>query len=156
MTVAAASGVIALRNPVSAAMALVGSFFGLAGLYVLLLAHTIAVLQILVYTGAIMVLFLFVIMLLNVGEMKPSPIRVSPGQVLGGLGTVGLLALLARVMATLPGLPGPDRLRDVTHFGGLKELGMVLYTTYLLPFEAVSLLLLVAIVGAVVVAKSRI
>jgi NADH-quinone oxidoreductase subunit J len=159
LTVGSAAGVVSLRNTVSAAMALVATFFGLAGLYVLLLAHTIAVLQVLVYAGAIMVLFLFVIMLLNMPEVPRTEAAMGAGQVLGGLGAVGLLAALSHVMFHLPSQAGPDRLSDTTkllHFGTLKELGGLLYTTYLLPFEAVSLLLLVAMVGAVVVAKSRI
>ena len=159
LTVLSAAGVVALRNTVSAAMSLVATFFGLAGLYVLLFAHTIAILQVLVYAGAIMVLFLFVIMLLNVTDLKPSTQGLGIGQVMGAVGTVGLLGALSYVMVHLPSIPGTDPLSDpnrLAHFGTLRDLGMQLYTSFLLPFEAVSLLLLVAIVGAVVVAKSRI
>ena len=76
-TILAAGGVIVLRNPVASAMSLVASFFFLAGIYVLLWAHTIAVIQVLVYAGAIMVLFLFVIMLLNVQRERAAVTRVS-------------------------------------------------------------------------------
>jgi NADH-quinone oxidoreductase subunit J len=156
--VVSAAGVVALRNAVSAAMALVATFFALAGIYVLLWAHTIAVLQVLVYAGAIMVLFLFVIMLLNLTELRAAPSGFSVGRLLGGLGTAGLLAALAHVIFHLQ-----STVRDpLSHpanragFGTLVALGNLLYTRYLLPFEAVSLLLLVAMLGAVVVAKSRI
>ena len=78
LTVVAAAGVIAARSPIYSAMSLVGTFFSLAAIYALLLAHTIAVLQVLVYAGAIMVLFLFVIMLLSLGEsVGPAKVRNS-------------------------------------------------------------------------------
>lgn len=154
-TVGAAVMVIGARSPISSAMSLVAAFFFLAGIYVLLWAHTIAVLQVLVYAGAIMVLFLFVIMLLSLSEPEP---RASWTffRVLGGLGTLGLFGVLYRVLGKLSAptaLMGGERLAQ---FGTLKRLGELLYTQYLFPFEAVSLLLLVAIVGAVVVAKPRI
>jgi NADH-quinone oxidoreductase subunit J len=151
-----AGSVILSRNPISSAMGLVATFFFLAGLYVLLLAHTIAVLQVLVYTGAIMVLFLFVIMLLNLGEVRTERGSITLGKVAGALAAVGLFALLALVLTRVPagaaGLPAAQ----LAQFGTLGALGRILYTQWLLPFEAVSLLLLVAIVGAVVVAKARI
>lgn len=156
-TIGAAFGVIFLRNPVASAMSLVASFFFLAGIYVLLWAHTIAVLQVLVYAGAIMVLFLFVIMLLSLTDTGPIA-QLSPSRVAGGAATVALFASLALVFRKLPqettvAWLSPERLQS---FGTIKQLGAVLYTNWLFPFEAVSLLLLVAIVGAVVVAKSRI
>jgi NADH-quinone oxidoreductase subunit J len=157
ITVVSAVGVVALRNAVSAAMSLVATFFALAGVYVLLLAHTIAVLQVLVYAGAIMVLFLFVIMLLNLTDLGAPATGFSVGRMLGGAGAIGLLAALTHVLYRLPS--SPDALANPMgriRFGTLAVLGNLLYTRYLLPFEAVSLLLLVAIVGAVVVAKSRI
>jgi len=151
VTVVAAAGVITARSAIYSAMSLVLTFFCLAGIYVLLLAHTIAVLQVLVYAGAIMVLFLFVIMLLSLGE-PAGPGKVTFGRVVGGLSALGLFAAL--VIATKPfvslgGEPPP-------RFGTLQSIGVQLYTQWLAPFEAVSLLLLVAMVGAVVVAKSRV
>jgi len=151
LTVVAAAGVIAARSPIYSAMSLVGTFFCLAGIYVLLLAHTIAVLQVLVYAGAIMVLFLFVIMLLSLGEAV-APSRVTFPRVVGGIASAGLFAALviaARPFLPLGGQPPPS-------FGTLQSIGAQLYTQWLAPFEAVSLLLLVAMVGAVVVAKSRV
>jgi len=154
-TVGASLGVILARNPIGSAMSLVAAFFFLAGIYVLLWAHTIAVLQVLVYAGAIMVLFLFVIMLLSLTDVGPSTgWTVSRG--LGGLAAVAMLGILSFAFWKLPvGEPANLSARAAT-FGSLRELGQVLYTQHLLPFEVVSLLLLVAIVGAVVVAKSRV
>jgi len=153
-TVGSAAIVIAARSPINSAMALVSTFFFLAGLYVLLWAHTIAVLQVLVYTGAIMVLFLFVIMLLSLNE-STGPARITVSRILGGAGAAGMLAALTLALSRLR-LPENGMTPDIHTFGTLQRIGAVLYGQYLLPFEAVSLLLLVAIVGAVVVAKPRI
>jgi NADH-quinone oxidoreductase subunit J len=156
-TVVSAAGVLLTRNPVASAMSLVASFFFLAGIYVLLWAHTIAVLQVLVYAGAIMVLFLFVIMLLSLTDTG-AVTQLSLGRILGSLGCAALLGGLVAALRKLPegGLAWMANQQRVATFGTLQELGAVLYTQWLFPFEAVSLLLLVAIVGAVVVAKSRI
>jgi len=155
-TVFSAAGVIAARNPVNSAMALVASFFFLAGLYVLLWAHTIAVLQVLVYAGAIMVLFLFVIMLLNLSDEGWRRIHPTFAAVMGGLATAALLFVLDLALARISDRPPMLDPQQASTFGSIKALGALLYTNYLLPFEAISLLLLVAMVGAVVVAKPRI
>jgi len=149
-----AGGVLVSRSPMYAAMNLVACFFFMAGLYVLLTAHLIAFLQILVYAGAVMVLFLFVIMLLSLGDDHQELERLKQvqwlGFVLGGGGLMALLAWISREVASAGMAPlGPD-------FGTVKAVGRILFTQYLLPFEATSLLLTVAIVGAVVVAKERI
>jgi NADH-quinone oxidoreductase subunit J len=148
--------VISARSPMSSAMALVATFFFLAGIYVLLWAHAIAVLQVLVYAGAIMVLFLFVIMLLSLSEAAIAAPALKFSGVVGGAATLGLLAVLALAISRLSSEPPSLSPSDQVSFGTLRTLGQLVYTSYLLPFEAVSLLLLVAIVGAVVVAKSRI
>jgi NADH-quinone oxidoreductase subunit J len=152
--VAAAIGVVASRSPMYAAMSLVGAFFCLAGIYVLLTAHLIAFLQILVYAGAVMVLFLFVIMLLSLGGEHHEVERLKNlqwlGFVLGGGGLMALLAWISREVA------GAEMATVSADFGTIKAVGRALFTTYLLPFEATSLLLTVAIVGAVVVAKEKI
>jgi NADH-quinone oxidoreductase subunit J len=142
------------KKPVSAAMNLIFTMFCLAGIYVLLNAHLIAALQIIVYAGAIMVLFLFVIMLLNVqekeGRVKGSRILLQ----LGGILVVGFLFILIANLASVdPGLvkAGGDGL-----FGTVRGVAMVLFTDFLLPFEIASILLLAAIVGAVILAKRRI
>ncbi len=150
--IASAAGVVVARNPVNAAMSLVAAFFFLAGIYVLLTAHLLAFLQVLVYAGAIMVLFLFVIMLLTTGDEAFARARVKFMQVAGACGAVGLVAVIVVAVGRLD-LPMP---RVAADFGTVKAVGRLLYTQYLLPFEATSLLLLVAIVGAVVVAKQRI
>ena len=157
LTLLSAAIVITARNPVNSAMALVATFFFLAGVYVLLWAHTIAALQVLVYTGAIMVLFLFVIMLLNLTSTELGSRRVTLGRVLGGAAALGLLAVLALALTRL-GMDAPPALaaESIASFGTVRALGAAIFTQWLLPFEAVSLLLLVAMVGAVVVAKSRI
>ncbi|MBX7115857.1 MAG: NADH-quinone oxidoreductase subunit J [Myxococcaceae bacterium] len=156
-TAMSALGVIVTKNPIASAMSLVATFFFLAGIYVLLWAHTVAVLQVMVYAGAIMVLFLFVIMLLSLGE-DTSMTKFSPTRIIGGVATAGLLAALVLAFRKLPEAStgwaaSVDQLKA---FGTLSQLGDVLYKQWLFPFEAVSLLLLVAIVGAVVVAKPRI
>ncbi len=147
-------GVLIAKNPVYAAMNLVAAFFCMAGLYVILVAHLIAFMQILVYAGAVMVLFLFVIMLLSIGDEHLVKERKKAIQLVGVLGALGVLAVLGVAIAQVPdqGM-GPV---DPTQFGTVRAVGRVLFTQYLLPFEATSLLLLVAIVGAVVVAKERI
>jgi len=148
--------VVAARSPMSSAMSLVATFFFLAGIYVLLWAHAIAVLQVLVYAGAIMVLFLFVIMLLSLAEAEVSAPVLRFSWLVGGASTLGLLAVLALAISRLPSLPAALGPAQQASFGSLRTLGQIVYTSYLLPFEAVSLLLLVAILGAVVVAKARI
>jgi NADH-quinone oxidoreductase subunit J len=152
--VVSALGVVFAKSPMYAAMSLVAAFFFMAGIYVLLTAHLIAFLQILVYAGAVMVLFLFVIMLLSLGhgEIHREHLRAMQwvGFVVGGLGLTLLLWWIALHMAPAElAAVGPD-------FGTVKAVGRSLFTDYLLPFEATSLLLTVAIVGAVVVAKEKI
>ncbi len=151
--VVTAAGVLWARSPVYAAMNLVAAFFFMAGIYVLLSAHLIAFMQILVYAGAVMVLFLFVIMLLSLGEARIGTEPKKAMQYLGVLGAVALASVLVSAIARVS--DGGMRTVENT-FGTVKAVGNVLFTEFLLPFEATSLLLLVAIVGAVVVAKERI
>ena len=152
--VATALGVVIAKNPVYAAMNLVAAFFFMAGIYVLLVAHLIAFMQILVYAGAVMVLFLFVIMLLSIGDEHLGKERKKAMQLVGVLGAVGLGAVLWGAIRAVPERAAVPV--DPSQFGTVKAVGRILFTQYLLPFEATSLLLLVAIVGAVVVAKERI
>jgi NADH-quinone oxidoreductase subunit J len=151
--VVTAAGVVVSRNPVYAAMNLVAAFFFMAGIYVLLVAHLIAFMQILVYAGAVMVLFLFVIMLLSLGDEHLVKERHKAMQLVGALGAVMLVAVIASAIADVG---AADAATLGVEFGTVKGVGKVLYTQYLLPFEVTSLLLLVAIVGATVVAKERI
>jgi NADH-quinone oxidoreductase subunit J len=160
-TLVAAAQVVLRRNPIYGAVSLVGSFFFLAGIYLLLSAHLIAIIQIIVYAGAVMVLFVFVIMLLNLKEEELGEVRITFWK------GVGLAAVLVTVMllawrALGPAYPetGPARdnaiLMAAQNFGGVKAVGRTLYVASVLPFEITSLLLLVAIVAAVVVAKGKI
>ncbi len=150
---ASAAGVVAARNPVYAAMSLVSAFFWLAGIYVLLTAHLLAFVQIIVYAGAIMVLFLFVVMLLSLSDAELGLEKLTALKFVGIVGAAGLLTLL--VTAVVQG--APLGMRQVgADYGTVKAVGKLLFTQYLLPFEATSVLLLVAIVGAVVVAKEKI
>ena len=155
-TLLSASSVLIARNAIHSAMSLVATFFFLAGLYVLLFAHTIAILQVLVYAGAIMVLFTFVIMLLNLTEIPSVRGKPTLARVAGGVATVGLFLVLAYVLREVTGTPAELGASELARFGTLAELGRVIYTQWLLPFEAISLLLLVAMVGAVVVAKAKV
>ncbi len=151
VAVVSALGVILHPHPVYSALWLVVALFQIAGLFVLLDAQMVAFLQVLVYAGAIMVLFLFVIMLLNV-EREPVPPTASWR--LGMLCVGGLLAVelawffLRRVSASsrAAGSPAAD-------FGSVTALARTLFTDHVLSFEITSILLLVAVVGAVVLAK---
>jgi len=148
-----ALGVVFARNPVYAALSLVTAFFFLAGIYILLTAHLIAFLQIMVYAGAIMVLFLFVVMLLSLSDAELGFDKITAVKWAGIAGAVGVFALVIRAIAEVP----VQAMRPVaSDFGTVKAIGRLLFTQYLLPFEATSVLLLVAIVGAVVVAKQKI
>jgi NADH-quinone oxidoreductase subunit J len=158
LAVGAALLCITRRNPVASALWLVVTLFALAALFVLLDAQFVAVLQVLVYAGAIMVLFLFVIMLLNLGRGGPNDLKGPLGlAVAAALGAVLFLEL--RELARLPGRAAPAGASAVAR--AAAEQGMVaavarpLFETYLVPFEITSLLLLAAIVGAVVLAKRR-
>jgi len=149
----AAAGVLVARNPVHAAMSLVAAFFFLAGIYVLLTAHLIAFLQIIVYAGAIMVLFLFVIMLLSLSDSELGVDRMSAMKVAGLFGGLGILCL---VVLAISDSRGESMAKVTSDYGTVRAVGRILFNQYLLPFEATSVLLLVAIVGAVVVSKQRI
>jgi NADH-quinone oxidoreductase subunit J len=136
-----------------AVMSLVGTFLGIAALYALLYAHFIAVIQVLVYAGAIMVLFVFVIMILNKEEEEPWALRGLIGK---GLGALALLYLGARIVKVLWGAPRSELLGEpvtiAADFGTTISLADTLFKQYLFPFEVISLILLIAVVGAIVLA----
>jgi NADH-quinone oxidoreductase subunit J len=142
---------ITRKNPVTAVMSLVATFFGLAAIYATLSAHFLAVLQVLVYAGAIMVLFIFVVMILNREEVSPLSLR--PLRILGVLAAAYLLVMFLRV-ASVGVAPGPPPVVSEA-FGSVGSVGELLFRDFLYPFEAISLLLLVAIVGGVVVSRSH-
>jgi NADH-quinone oxidoreductase subunit J len=162
------------RNPVSAALWLVSTMFSLAAIYVLLDAQFIAAIQVLVYAGAVMVLFLFVIMLLNLGHTTSDmrgPSAVTATIVVGGLLVGELFALwrytpqrLAAELAQATPFSDPrivfaagDVARQEAQTRGVVGgIAAPLFQTYLVPFEITSILLLAAIVGAVVLAKRKV
>ena len=152
LAIASAIGMVAnVRNTVAGAMSLVVTMVALAGIYVLLEAHLVAVIQIMVYAGAIVVLFLFVVMLLNLRRDEFPPMRQRVSRWLGALVAGAALVPLLRLFAG--GLPEPRELPP--GFGCYAHTGRALFMDFVLPFEATSLLLLAAIVGAVVLAKRR-
>ena len=156
----AGSQVVLRRNPIYGALSLVACFFFLAGIYVLLSAHLIAILQIMVYAGAVMVLFVFVIMLLNLKEEELGEQRMTLFKGLGLCAVVVSFGLLVwkALGPAYPGAPAQDNAIAMAaqNFGGVKAVGRTLYLASVLPFEVTSLLLLVAVVAAVVVAKGKI
>jgi NADH-quinone oxidoreductase subunit J len=158
-TLAGASLVVFAKNPITSAMSLVATFFFLAGIYVLMFAHAIAALQIIVYAGAVMVLFVLVIMLLPLDNLKPK-LQLTPIRWVGALSSASLLSALLwasmRWNETFQYLPPKGTPEVDLSFGTLETIGLSIYTQWLLPFEALSLLLLAAILGAVVIAKARI
>lgn len=153
LTTVGALGVVLARNPLHGALWLVCSFFFLSAVFVLLGAHLVGVLQIIVYAGAIMVLFLFVIMLLALGEADLGERKVTTFKILGGASVVGGIGLAARMVWNAPAASLPRIPRD---FGTVAAVGRTLFLDYPLQLEAVSLALLIAVAAAVVVAKGRI
>ena len=157
VAVAGAVGVIGLRNPVHAAMSLLLTFLAVAGLFVLQHAELIAAVQVLVYAGGVMVLFLFVIMLVNVRtlpEQQTYVRRLVPAAVAISVIVAGLVG--AGVWAAFRGPAGPlAPLVSVegTVMGNTEAVGWSLYRDYLLPFEVVSIVLLVAMIGAIVMGR---
>ena len=141
--------VLVSRNPVTSAMFLVLTIAALAGLFVLLQAFFLAAIQILVYAGAVMVLFLFVIMLLDLKAEQRRHVKVF------GLvgGSVSVLAILFTFFRALPAVGPGGSLANPKAIGDTATLGKMLFTDFLLPFEIVSVLLLVAMVGVVLLSK---
>jgi NADH-quinone oxidoreductase subunit J len=137
-------------SPVASAMCLVGAFFGLAGLYVLLSAPFVAVMQILVYAGAIMVLFIFVIMLLNLKEHELVYDRMNLKRVVVLFIGLGLFAFLTKLFLRIPKV---EFAAVEESFGTVKEVGRTMFVNYLIPFELIGILLLVGLVGAVLLGR---
>ncbi|HZR83465.1 MAG TPA: NADH-quinone oxidoreductase subunit J [Candidatus Binatia bacterium] len=151
LSVLSAIVVVVHRSPIYCALALVNTLFLIAVMFVLLDAHMIAFLQVIVYAGAIMVLFLFVIMLLGSPDEPASAERP-------GLRTVVLAAavvLAVELGAVVAAKPGGEPMAEPPSYGSTQALAERLFTTHLLSFELTSLLLLVAVVGAVVMARRR-
>ena len=178
LTIGGALFVITRRNLIAAVMGMVGTFFALAGLYAMLYAHFLAAIQVLVYAGAIMVLFVFVVMILNRPEDEPWALQGLLGKGLAGL---AILYMVFRLSGVLWGIkdqphavvaaPRPEPVESVVKggaaehpgkappredaFGSTRSVGKVLFSQYLFPFEAVSLVLLVAVVGGIAVIRPQ-
>jgi NADH-quinone oxidoreductase subunit J len=157
IAVVAAINVVVQRHPISSAVSLIAVMGSLAVLYLLLGAEFIAAAQVIVYAGAVMVLFVFVIMLLNAGGET----KAGRSFVASLLGVPVLVALLVALLALLAFFSARLYPRDTeVHFGGFRggtaqAVGRALFTTYLLPFEITSILILIAIVGAIVLARKE-
>ena len=158
LAVMSALMVITMKNAVRSALFLVLTMFAIAILYVLLNAQFIAAVQIIVYAGAVMVLFIFVIMLIDSGDTLEgfrNPIR----KIFGGLFGAMLLAqivLIAYVAKITESVKGVDTAEKIAQIGGNTEaIGHMLFSKYVFPFEVISILLLVAIIGSVVLAKRK-
>ena len=157
LAVLASLGVIGQRNPMHSVMLLIVSFGALAGLYILLDAPFTAVTQIIIYAGAIMVLFLFVVMLLNVPREDPSP----PLSAAGLIGPTGMkIGAVLSVLLAAEVVWGLSRLQvsgfrdaEAISVSKVERIGAALFTEHAFAFEATSILILVAMVGAVVLAR---
>ena len=151
----AAIGVVAFGNAVRSALCLIANFFCLAFLYFTLNAELLGITQVIVYTGAIMVLFLFVIMLLNLGS--PQFLREPPDYLKKGIGMLlgfMLFALIAsQVIQPLSNVTNTSSPDD---YGSPMAIGNALFTTYVWPFEVASILLLIGIVGSIMLAKRKV
>lgn len=160
LAIVSAIATVSRRNPVVAAVWLVGTFCAVAACYVLLAATFLAAIQVLVYAGAMMVLFVFVVMVLDVDEVGREEHR-APSPV-GPLGYASAVVLAVGMLAWVLGgtlsrqyAQPPRPLSPSSTFGSAESIGRLLFGNYLFAFEAVSLLLFSAVIGAVVVARSR-
>jgi len=157
VAVISAISVISQRSPVGSVVSLVVCFFALAVLYLLLNAHFIAALQVIVYAGAIMVLFLFVIMMLNLRGPEPPHSFHGLHKIAAAALVLCLICLVAFGLIQRGGLGAAGEATEevMAEAGNTEMLAELLFDRYLLPFEAVSILLLAAIVGAIVMASRR-
>ena len=160
--VASALLFVTRKSPVAAALWLVSTMFSIAGIYILLDAQFVGAVQVLVYAGAIMVVFLFVVMLLNLGDGDPAA-EFRKNRTRIAAGALGVVLLAIPLAVYRGGFPGPliatdARLAPNPVTGDLNVIAPVaraLFTDYLIAFEVTSLLLLAAVVGAVALAKRR-
>jgi NADH-quinone oxidoreductase subunit J len=152
LAIGCAVSMVVQRNPLYSAISLVGVFIALAALYVMLAAPFIAAVQVIVYAGAIMVLVIFVIMLLNVEEEERGRLRLKfliPTAIVLAAVLIAEVAFVIYFVETQPSPPDPS----TSTVGLTASIGTGLFTTYLLPFEITSVLLLMAIVGAMTLAR---
>lgn len=159
LAIGGAIGVVMAKSPVGSLLFMVAALGAMAGTFVLLEAHFLAAIQIIVYAGAIMVLFLFVIMLLNLGhdyqkDLKGGAFAVVSFGVIGGI--AGLMAQQLGASGMQDGAGGAAIDALIAEHGAVGAIATELYTTYVVPFEITGILLLVAIVGALVLAKREV
>lgn len=159
LAIGGAIGVVMAKSPVGSLLFMVTALGAMAGTFVLMEAHFLAAIQIIVYAGAIMVLFLFVIMLLNLGhdyqkDLKGGAFAVVSFGVIGALAGILAQEFGATGMQDGPGGAAIDAL--IAEHGAVGAIATELYTTYVVPFEITGILLLVAIVGALVLAKREV
>jgi NADH-quinone oxidoreductase subunit J len=161
LVILGAIGVITRKNAVHSAILLIGTLMGVAGIYVVLEAEFLAAVQVLVYAGGVMVLFLFVIMLVDLeqrGRPESERRKISKRAVVSGaiLTLILMCVLLSTFMEKSLGPPPSDASVLHAEGGNLGAVGMAMFTYYLLPFEMASVLLLVAMIGAILLARLKI
>jgi len=162
VALAAALGVVFAKTPVGSLLFMVAALASLAGIYVLLEAHFLAAVQIIVYAGAIMVLFLFVIMLLNLGHEYRRDLQGGAFALLAFIVTGALAGMLARqlgapgIRSTIEGAGGESIDAALVEHGAVGAIAQPLFTDYVVPFEITGILLLVAVVGALALAKRKV
>lgn len=152
LTVVLAIAVVTQPNPIGAAIALIGTFFSLAAMFVLLNAHFVAIMQILLYAGAIMVLFVFVIMLLNLESQKVRFRTIAGNRLVQGSAALYLAGILALGFFGWRQFFTEGSVSSEVN-GTIEAVGRLLLSDYLVPFELTSVLILVAVIGAVVLAR---
>jgi NADH-quinone oxidoreductase subunit J len=158
MCVGAAINLLVQKHPINSALSLIVVMGSLALLYLLLGAEFVAAVQVIVYAGAVMVLFIFVIMLLNAGAEEVLPHTSRVAVILGIPGLIAGLAIGVWVISRYAGLDriaigGPSVLNGTEAFGNPRSVAQLLFRDFLLPFEVTSILILIAILGAVVLAR---
>ncbi len=155
LAIAGGVAMLAYRNPMYSALGLLISILAVAGLFALLSAAFLFMVQIIVYAGAIMTLILFILMFLNIGEKdlpeEPNKIKFI------GFGAILMLPINILIIKAVSNLPDADLsiVEEESTFGGIKGVGMTLYNNWLVSFELISILLLVALLGAVVLVKRK-
>jgi NADH-quinone oxidoreductase subunit J len=156
--VGGAINLLVQRHPINSALSLIVVMASLALLYLLLGAEFVAAVQVIVYAGAVMVLFVFVIMLLNAGEEERIPHGSRVAIMLGVPGLIVGLGMVAAVVGRMAGISrfgigGPQVMEGTEAFGAPQPVAHLLFKDFLLPFEVTSILILIAIMGAVVLAR---
>jgi NADH-quinone oxidoreductase subunit J len=151
LAIGGAVGLITARNPIYSLLFLVLNFFAIGGLFLTLNAEFLAVIQIIVYAGAIMVLFLFVVMLLNLNESSPEEFRYDWKRGSSFLLGAAFMAEMLYALTSIGQLRGGPKANFT--LGKVEPIGKLLMTDYLFPFEMISVILLAALIGAIVIAK---